>query len=163
MFWRACGCRKTRASFRHATLRNGKKVLSCSFMFFTYDTFKQQKEQLGTNNAPSSIDQNCTFVSATWDPTESSFEPLNIETPKDHLSYMTIAVDLVIRGIQEPVRFQIETPVRVFSSTERFWYFQKRSLIQQFFLNLKEVGKIRLYMCPRCSHRKNFFLLMELR
>lgn len=85
------------------------------------------------------VDRNCTFVSASWDPTEPSFEPLNVETPKDHHLYMTVAVDLVIRGIQEPVRFQIETPVRVFSATERFWYFQKRSLIQQFFLNLKEV------------------------
>lgn len=54
---------------------------------------------------------------------------------------MTVAVDLVIRGIQEPVRFPIETSVRVFSQTERFWYFQRRSLIQQFFLNLKEVSE----------------------
>lgn len=53
---------------------------------------------------------------------------------------MTVAVDLVIRGIQEPVRFQIETPVRIFGQNERnFWYFQRRSLVQQFFLNLKEV------------------------
>lgn len=98
-----------------------------------------QKEQ-----NTSVVDRNCTFVSATWDPTEPSFEPLNVETPKDHHLYMTVAVDLVIRGIQEPVRFQIETPVRVFSATERFWYFQKRSLIQQFFLNLKEVCNLMI-------------------
>lgn len=65
-----------------------------------------------------------------------------METPKDGRQYMTVAVDLVIRGIQEPVRFPIETPVRVFSQAERFWYFQRRSLIQQFFLNLKEVSKL---------------------
>lgn len=54
---------------------------------------------------------------------------------------MTVAVDLVIRGIQEPVRFLIETTVRVFGQNERnFWYFQRRSLIQQFYLNLKEVS-----------------------
>ncbi|XP_044261828.1 rab GTPase-activating protein 1-like isoform X1 [Tribolium madens] len=93
----------------------------------------EMKEQVPSNNS-------CTLISATWDPTEPSFEALNQETPKDVKQFMTVAVDLVIRGIQEPVRFQIETPVRIFGQNERnFWYFQKRSLVQQFFLNLKEV------------------------
>lgn len=90
-----------------------------------------------------SHERNCTNICAAWDPTESSFEPLNMETPKEAKQYMTVAVDLVIRGIQEPVRFQIETAVRVFGQHERnFWYFQKKGLIQQFFLNLKEVSDI---------------------
>ncbi|KAJ3641745.1 hypothetical protein Zmor_028224 [Zophobas morio] len=98
----------------------------------------EMKEQAPSNNT--SVDRNCTLISATWDPTEPSFESLNIETPKDVKQFMTVAVDLVIRGIQEPVRFQIETAVRIFGQSERnFWYFQKRSLVQQFFLNLKEV------------------------
>ena len=98
-----------------------------------------QKELAPSNNT--SVDRNCTLISATWDPTEPSFESLNIETPKDVKQFMTVAVDLVIRGIQEPVRFQIETAVRIFGQSERnFWYFQKRSLVQQFFLNLKEVN-----------------------
>jgi len=44
------------------------------------------------------------MILATWDPTEQNFEPLNVETPKEVKQYMTIAIDLVIRGIQEPVR-----------------------------------------------------------
>lgn len=39
-----------------------------------------------------------------WDPTEQNFEPLNSETQKDTKQYMTVGIDLVIRGIQEPVR-----------------------------------------------------------
>ncbi|XP_057665079.1 rab GTPase-activating protein 1-like isoform X2 [Diorhabda carinulata] len=98
----------------------------------------EMKEQ-GASGA-TSHERNCTLVSADWDPTEDMFEPLNVETPKDIKQFMTVAVDLVIRGIQEPVRFLIETPVRVYSQNERnFWYFQRKSLVQQFFLNLKEV------------------------
>lgn len=98
----------------------------------------EMKEQ-GASGA-TSHERNCTTVSADWDPTEDTFEPLNVETPKDVKQFMTVAVDLVIRGIQEPVRFLIETPVRVYNQNERnFWYFQRRSLVQQFFLNLKEV------------------------
>lgn len=52
---------------------------------------------------------------------------------------MTVAVDLVIRGIREPVRFVIETSVKVFPQNERFWHFNKRNLVQQFILNSKEV------------------------
>lgn len=94
---------------------------------------------MGNNSLPPTNDRNLTVISATWDPTESAFESLNVET-KDNKIHMTIAVDLVIRGIQEPVRFQIETPVRVFGQHDRFWYFQKRTMVQQFFLNLKEVS-----------------------
>ncbi|XP_044756834.1 rab GTPase-activating protein 1-like isoform X2 [Coccinella septempunctata] len=87
-----------------------------------------------------SLDKNCTQICAIWDPTEANFESLNAETPKDVKQFMTVAVDLVIRGIQEPVRFQIETKVRVYGQNERnFWYFQRKNLTQQFFLNLKEV------------------------
>ncbi|KAK9751671.1 Phosphotyrosine interaction domain (PTB/PID) [Popillia japonica] len=104
-----------------------------------------EMDKTGPNyNCNSLIDRNCTMISATWDPTESAFESLNTETPKDVRQYMTVAVDLVIRGIQEPVRFQIETPVRIYGQAERFWYFQKRSLIQQFFLNLKEIVNLDL-------------------
>ncbi|KAL1490600.1 hypothetical protein ABEB36_013266 [Hypothenemus hampei] len=94
----------------------------------------EMKEQKGQSN-----DNNCTMILAMWDPTEQNFEPLNVETQKDSKQYMTVAIDLVIRGIQEPVRFLIETPVRIFGQNERnFWYFQKKTLTQQFYLNLRE-------------------------
>lgn len=87
------------------------------------------------------------MISATWDPAERTFECLNQETPKEIKQYMTIAVDLVITGIQEPVRFLIETTVRVFGQNERnFWYFHRRSLTQQFYLNLKEVSCLSIYI-----------------
>lgn len=53
--------------------------------------------------------------------------------------YMTVAADLVISGIQEPVRFVIETKAKIFPPTERFWYFSKRTLYENFYLRLKEV------------------------
>ena len=53
--------------------------------------------------------------------------------------FLTIAVDLVIDGIQEPVRFLIETKAKIFPTTERFWYFSKKPHHEQFVLKLKEV------------------------
>ncbi|XP_013144238.1 PREDICTED: rab GTPase-activating protein 1-like [Papilio polytes] len=35
-------------------------------------------------------------------------------------------------------RLVIETPVKVYPPTERFWYYSKRPLVQQFYINLKE-------------------------
>jgi hypothetical protein len=85
-------------------------------------------------------DKQCYVISGHWDPADPAFEALNVETPRDGRIYITVAVDLVIRGIQEPVRFLIETPVKVFPQGERFWYFSRRPLIQQFDLNLREVS-----------------------
>lgn len=54
--------------------------------------------------------------------------------------FMTVAVDLVIEGIQEPVRFLIETRAKIFPTNERFWYFSTKPHVEQFVLKLKEVG-----------------------
>lgn len=78
-------------------------------------------------------------VCGKWDPADPALETLNIET--EGKIFMTVAVDLVIRGIREPVRFVIETSVKVFQQNERFWSFYKKNLVQQFFLNSKEVNK----------------------
>lgn len=37
-------------------------------------------------------------------------------------------------------RLVVETPVKVYPPTERFWYYSKRPLVQQFYINLKEVN-----------------------
>ena len=58
--------------------------------------------------------------------------------------FMTVAVDLVIAGIQEPVRFLIETKAKVFPTNERFWYFNKKMHIEEFLFELKEV---KVYTC----------------
>lgn len=79
-------------------------------------------------------------VLGSWDPNESVFTVLNKETPKDTRVYMTVAVDLVIAGIQEPVRFSVETKAKILPQNERFWNFTKKSsLHEKFYLRLREV------------------------
>ena len=43
-------------------------------------------------------------------------------------------------GIQEPVRFVLDTKVRIFPQNERFWYFTKKPLVNLFSLKLKQVS-----------------------
>lgn len=87
-------------------------------------------------------DRQCCYITGNLDPADPAFELLNQETPRDqNCTYMTVAVDLVINGIQEPVRFLIETPIKVFPQTVTFWQFTRRPLLQQFSLTLKEVPK----------------------
>ena len=49
-------------------------------------------------------------ISGSWDPSETSFAVLNKETAPDVSSvYLTVAADLVMSQVAEPVRFVIET------------------------------------------------------
>ena len=51
-------------------------------------------------------------ITGHWDPREAAFAVLNQETPHDVSStYITIAADLVVTQIAEPIRFVIETKV----------------------------------------------------
>ncbi|KAK7066764.1 Rab GTPase-activating protein 1 [Halocaridina rubra] len=83
-------------------------------------------------------DKRSYVISGHWDPADPVFDVLNQETPKDRRVSMTVAIDLVMRGIQEPVRFVIETKVRVYPQNERFWYFTKKPLVHLFSLKLKQ-------------------------
>ncbi|KAK0089910.1 hypothetical protein PV325_004662 [Microctonus aethiopoides] len=77
-------------------------------------------------------------ICGKWDPADPALVQLNNETREGKI-YMTVAVDLVIKGIREPVRFVIETSVKVYPANERFWYLNKRTLVQQFQLNSREI------------------------
>ncbi|TRY69121.1 hypothetical protein TCAL_04113 [Tigriopus californicus] len=78
------------------------------------------------------------IITGTWDPSEASFAMLNQETSADRSPvYMTIAADLVIAQVAEPVRFVMETKARIFPTSERYWYFSKKSVVKQFQIRLK--------------------------
>lgn len=84
-------------------------------------------------------------VVADWKAADKSLQKFNVETPQTD---MTVAIDLVFRGIQDPVRFVIESTVQVqsknelrimdqmFSSNSS----QKRALSCLFPLNLRSMG-----------------------
>lgn len=86
-------------------------------------------------------------IIAKWDVGEKAFEVLSETTQRTHL--ITVAVDLVIKGIQEPVRFVVETHMKIdnsdnqssrFSNNFLFQQGNKRPLIRKFYIQLKENG-----------------------
>lgn len=93
---------------------------------------------------------NSYIITAQWDSADPALEALNeVGDPSGNKTHITVALDLVIRGIQEPVRLQLETPVKIYQKNERFWNLTKRSLVKQFYLNLKEVS-------PTDTHEHQF-------
>lgn len=87
-------------------------------------------------------------IIAKWDVADKAFEALNESAQRTHL--ITVAVDLVIKGIQEPVRFVIETHMKIqdaaeiqssrFSNNFLFQQGSKRPLQRKFYIQLKEDG-----------------------
>lgn len=82
------------------------------------------------------------LIRAEWKASDKNFEQLNLESQK---MFITVAVDLVIKGIQEPVRFVIETSVTIQAHNEirimdHFFTGSKKTMVQGFYLNLKDNG-----------------------
>lgn len=92
-------------------------------------------------------------VVAEWRATDKSLQRFNVETPRTDL---TVAIDLVVRGIQDPVRFVIETTVQVQSKNElrimdqmfSSASSQKRALACRFPLNLRALGDGQWQVIP---------------
>jgi len=81
------------------------------------------------------------LVTANWDIRDtsaaSSLQVLNDETQKEMKVFMTVAVDLVINGLEDPVRFCIETKARVYAQNEKFWVYNRLKHFEEFYLQIK--------------------------
>ncbi len=107
---------------RHADMQLLEKV--------TMATSSSSAEEDRCDNAGGTVSY---VITGTWDPSETAFATLNRETPSDVPSvYMTVAADLVIQQVAEPVRFVVETRAKVYPQTEKYWYYSKKSLCRQY-------------------------------
>jgi hypothetical protein len=51
---------------------------------------------------------------------------------------MTVAIDLVVAKVTDPVRFIFETKARIFPSNERLWNFSRPRMHDAYVMELKK-------------------------
>ncbi|UMM38814.1 hypothetical protein L5515_016135 [Caenorhabditis briggsae] len=78
------------------------------------------------------------LIEANWDPRVHMFEVLNTETPRDTRVFMTVAVDVIVLEISEPIRFSMEAMSRVFHEHERFYKTPQTVVSEEFTLVLEK-------------------------
>ncbi|XP_031560886.1 rab GTPase-activating protein 1-like isoform X2 [Actinia tenebrosa] len=77
-------------------------------------------------------------ISGYWNPSAQDLLVLNTETPKDTRVFMTIAIDLVVAKVTDPVRFIYETKARIFPANERLWYLSRPRIHDTYIMDLQE-------------------------
>ncbi|XP_047134401.1 rab GTPase-activating protein 1 isoform X1 [Hydra vulgaris] len=98
------------------------------------------------------------IISGHWNPMLDQWKMLNTDTGKDNRIYMTVAADIVLENLQEPIRILKEVKVRVFNTNEKFWNPSKPKIQDEYqlqvFEKLNENG-------VRCFVKKSFLSSQE--
>lgn len=85
-----------------------------------------------------SADNTTYTIAALFNPTLPHFELINNLTPKDSRVFITVAVDVVVARIRQPLKFLSEFKAVLLPSNYKFWYFSNRQYVHKFVLFVKE-------------------------